>query len=151
MLDWVAGVLTSTKTATDITKVLVDMKTDAAVQAKAVELTSVLMQLQQQLMAAQMEQMNLIKRIEGLEAELKSAKKQDDLSERYMLHRFETGHHAYVLRPEFKGSEPDHYLCSRCFENGKRITLQGQRSLKCPECDSITRAQRQEPIMIRRG
>lgn len=149
MLDWVAGVLTSTKTATDITKVLVDMKTDGAVNAKAVELTTVLMQLQQQLMSAQLEQMQLIKRIDGLEAQLKEANKQDDLVERYMLHRFETGYHAYVIRPEFRGPEPEHFLCSRCFENGKRITLHGKKTLKCPECETITRAQHVESIMIR--
>lgn len=151
MLDWVAGVLTSTKTATDITKVLVDMKTDGAVQAKAVELTTVLMQLQQQLMAAQLEQMNLIKRIDGLEAELKKAHRQDDLTERYALHRFVTGHHAYTLRPEFRTNEPEHFLCSRCFENGKRITLQGERVLKCPECENIIRSQPQQPMRITRG
>lgn len=130
-----AAALASMKTATDITTALLGIKTDAAVQSKAVELTGALLQVQQQLLSAQMEQMKLIKRIDELEAELRQAQKQDDLTDRYRLHRFETGHHAYVLKPEFRGSEPEHFLCSRCFENGKRITLQGQKALRCPDCD----------------
>lgn len=142
MLDWVAGVVASAKAATDITTVLVDMKTDSAVQAKAVELTTVLMQLQQQLMTAQMEQMDLIRQIESLEAELRNARKQDELSSRYMRHQFVTGHVAYKLRPEYQDEEPELYYCSNCLEKGSTlITLHGKdKALHCPACNTNIRA-----------
>lgn len=141
MLDWVAGVLTSTKTATDITKVLVDMKTDGAVNAKAVELTSVLLQLQQQLMVAQMEQMNMLGRMQELEAKLKEAERQQLDAEQYQLHQFATGAIAYVKR-ERSTVEPLSHLCSNCFEQGQKVTLQVApgtqvvQGMKCPRCET---------------
>ncbi len=141
MLDWVAGVLTSTKTATEITKVLVDMKTDAAVNAKAVELTSVLLQLQQQLMVANMEQMELISRMQTLEAELKEAQAQLLDAERYQPHQFSTGAVAYVAKERVDG-QPILYLCSNCFERHLKVTLQvtpgnqNVQGMKCPRCET---------------
>lgn len=143
MLDWVAGVLTSTKTATDITRVLVDMRTDAAVQAKVIDLSMVLMQLQQQLMAAQSEQMNLINRIRELESALNEANQRNDKREKYQLHTFETGNVAYALKPEYAHTAIEHYLCIRCFDTGDCITMQsdGVASIwsgyKCPQCGTV--------------
>lgn len=134
MLDWFAAAVTNANAVKDISKSLVTLRDEEMIRSRVFELTTNLMELQQQLMTAQLEQMTLIKRIEELESELKKAQKQDDLTERYIRHRFETGHHAYVLRSEFQEGEPEHFLCSRCFENGLRITLQGKQVLKCPHC-----------------
>lgn len=124
MLDWVTGVLTSTKIATDITKVLVDMKTDAAVQAKAVELNAVMLQLQQQMFIAQAEQMSLLEKIQELERRLeKSAFKN-----RYALQELGNGH-VWSLKQEFQDEEIPHNCCPTCFEQGVRSILKWQTPL----------------------
>lgn len=136
MFDWFAGVLTSTKTVTEITKVLVDMKTDAAVQAKAAELNAVMLQLQQQMFIAQAEQMTLLEKVRELESRLeKSAFKN-----RYELKSFGNGH-VWSLKHEFHGEETPHDCCPTCFEQGVRSILQWQKPLGgtwtkwlCPVC-----------------
>lgn len=139
MLDWVAGVLASTKAATDITKGLVDLRTDAAVNMKAVELTGILLQLQQQLMTAQMEQMGLINKVKELEGQLEESKRRVLDIDAYELHHFPTGALAYVLSEAEVGSQRS-FLCSNCFEQGDKVSLQVvggtqvAQSMKCPRC-----------------
>ncbi|WP_312360833.1 hypothetical protein [Stutzerimonas balearica] len=136
MLDWVAGVLASTKAATDITKLLVDMKTDAAVQAKAFELNAVMLQLQQQMFIAQAEQMTLLEKVRQLETQLEK----NSFKERYVLQELGNGH-AWSLRPEFHDVEIPHYCCPTCFEQGTRSFLKSQKQPAghwtkwlCPVC-----------------
>ncbi len=140
MLDWVSGVLGSTKVASDIAKSLVDLKADAAVNSKAVELTTVLLQLQQQLMSAQMEQMALINKLREVEGELDQAKQRAFDEKAYKPHQFSTGALAYVKREAPEAGTPLAYLCTSCFEQGIKISLQvspGNQSvqaMKCPKC-----------------
>lgn len=128
-----AAALASMKTATDIATALLGLKTDAAVQSKAAELTGALLQVQQQLMTAQMEQMSMLAKIRDLEAENSRLTKQNDLRNSYQLHQFpDTGSFAYKSR---NGTEPDHYLCSTCFDAGDKVVLQpcayGYQCHKC--------------------
>lgn len=148
-----AAALASMKTATDIATALMGFKTDAAVQGKAAELTRALLQVQQQLLGAQLEQMSLIKRIELLEAELKNAKKQDELADRYMRHQFETGYVAYKLRPDYQGEQPVLYFCSNCLEKeDSLITLHGKdKVLSCPSCNTSIRATPAPPRKVIRN
>lgn len=145
-----AAAMASMKTATDIATALLGFKTDAAVQSKAVELTGALLQVQQQLLGAQVEQMKLIKQIDQLEAKLREAQKQDELVHQYQLHRFETGQNAYVLRPEFRNGEQSSYVCSLCFEKDRcAITLHtngDNEHLFCPSCRMCIRIAPARPI-----
>lgn len=149
MLDWVAGVIASTNAATDITKSLLDVKTDAAVNAKAVELTGVLLQLQQQLMSAQVEQMALMERVRTLQAELVKA----DDSARYQRHQFPSGDFAYQLKEEHRGEGALFFICSHCHENdGKQITLHEYTDsdvslLTCPSCKARIRKRPDVPYV----
>lgn len=152
MFEWFATAVASANAAKEISQSLMTLRDEEMIRSRVFDLTSSLMELQQQLMQAQLEQMDLVKRVGELESQLHQAKKVDDLNDRYELRRFEaTGHVAYALKAEYVGSEPEHYLCSRCFENGKRITLRGQNQLKCPECTTITYRERMQNLRITRG
>lgn len=152
MLDWFANAVTSIGAAKDISQSLVTLRDAEMVRSKVFDLTNSLMDLQQQLMQAQLEQMELIKRIRTLEEESQDLKQRDDVMGRYTLTTFPTGHHAYALKPEYREGETTAYLCSRCFENDKRITMQGKVVMTCPECKNSVRREPYDPasMVIRR-
>jgi len=142
MLGEMAAVLSCTKAAVDLTKGMMSLKKDVDIQAKAIELNNVLFDLQQQLMNAQLGQMQLVERIRGLETELAAQNELKKLQERYALYRFPTGTYGYNLKPEFRGDEPDHYLCSGCFEKGQRVTMHARTTdytstMTCPQCKNV--------------
>ena len=136
-----AAALASMKTATDIATALLRFKTDAAVQSQAVDLTGALLQVQQQLLGAQMEQMSQSKRIYELETLLAKRAAQEEQRARYQLHQFKGGSFAFALRPELSGEEPAHYLCSYCYAKDQLVILQPAGSTywtgyKCPGCET---------------
>ncbi|WP_339524226.1 hypothetical protein [Pseudomonas sp. EL_65y_Pfl2_R96] len=142
MLDWFSAGVTSAQTAANIAKSLLTLRDEEAVRSRVFELTQSLMELQQQLMTAQLEQMALVKRVGELESTLSKVNSRVDLESKYQRHAFETGYFAYKLKPEFQGDEPEHYLCSNCFEKGDMVTLQkgggmGWKGLKCPRCEKL--------------
>lgn len=144
MLDWMMGAYSGVKAASDITQSMLALKTDAAVTTKVVELNGVLMGLQSQLYAAQMERAALSGRIAELEAKVASYETWEQEKQRYQLHQFAEGGFAYALTQEMRGSEPTHYICSRCYEDGiKSILQRGNdgwfRALVCHRCSSVVR------------
>lgn len=141
MLDWVSNAFSSVNAAREITNSLLTLRDAEMVRHQVFDLTSNLMDLQQQMMSAQIEQMALIKRIAELESELVKVKNQTDKREHYERHVFESGYFAYKLKPDFEAGNIEHYLCSNCFERGDLVTLQVGRNLywsglKCPRCET---------------
>lgn len=139
MIDWFAGAVASMSAAKDISQSLVTLRDGEMIRSKVFELTNSLMELQQQLMNAQVEQMNLVKQVGELQTALSNAQSREDSRTRYQLHQFPMGNFAYALKPEFQGSEPEHFLCSNCFDKGDKVTLQkafgmGWAGFECPRC-----------------
>lgn len=138
-LDWFAGALASMSAAKDISQSLITLRDGEMIRAKVFELNNSLMDLQQQLMTAQIEQLELVKKVTELDKALSAAQKANDVMANYRLHRFETGALAYA--PIFLDEGvPEHYLCTNCFDKGEKVTLQnsggiGWTGLKCPRCD----------------
>lgn len=138
MMDWVMGAYSGIKAATDITQSMLTLKTDAAVTSKVIELNGVLLSLQGQLNNAQLEHTELIERIRVLETDISKFQRWDEEKARYKLHQFPSGALAYVIRPESKGDEPNHYLCSLCIEKAVKVMLQPCAiGLKCNSCEAI--------------
>lgn len=152
MFEWFATAVASANAAKEISQSLMTLRDEEMIRSRVFDLTGSLMELQQQLMQAQLEQMELVKRVGELETQLNQSQKREDLNERYELIRFEeTGHLAYALKAQHRDGEPEHFLCSRCFENGKRITLRGNKHLKCPDCGTITYKEKMQNFTITRG
>lgn len=140
MLDWFANAATSIGVAKDISQSLVNLRDAELVRSKVFELTNSLMELQQQLMNAQIEQMGLVKRITELERDIAAQQQKSLVQDRYQLHQFPTGSLAYCLKPEIKDEQPKHFLCANCFEKGDRAILQvaggrGWGGFNCQRCD----------------
>jgi hypothetical protein len=73
-----------------------------------------------------------------------SLKAWDAEKQRYHLEQVSPGAMAYVLKNEAQGTEPIHWLCASCYNNGKKSILQlGQKKMDpggrlpgwdCPSC-----------------
>lgn len=129
--------LTAAKTAFDIAKGLKDIH-DATIRNAAV------IELQEQILAAQEAQTELIQRIGSLEKEVASFEKWEATSQRYELKNLgKISAFAYMLKPEARGTEPPHYVCTKCYGERQISIIQyrpphdGRRSgFECPTCQT---------------
>lgn len=139
MLDWFAGAVESAKAVKEIGQSLLTIRDENIIRERVYDLNHNLMDLQQKLLEAQLDQMELIKRIRALEDEKAQANQSTDLKEQYVIHTFPGGDHAYVRRTD-QQSEHVHYYCSHCLETeSKAITLQGSKVMTCSKCKSAIR------------
>lgn len=135
MFEWFATAVASANAAKEISQSLMTLRDEEMIRSRVFDLTSNLMELQQQLMQAQIEQMKLVEELRGAKQALHSLEEADKQAEKYERHRFALGGFAYRLKAEFREDGALYYLCSNCFEAGKRITVHKERHrLVCPSC-----------------
>lgn len=134
----------------EIGQSLLTIRDENIIRQRVYDLNNNLMELQQKLLEAQLDQMELVKRIQDLEGEREKANQVSDLRAQYVIHTFPTSAHAYTLSSD-ETDKATRYFCSRCFEiEGKAVTLQGSRVLTCPSCKTAIRAVPQKPISTSR-
>jgi len=144
MIDWVAAAFTSARTAGDIAKSLITLRDEELVRGRVMDLTSTLMDLQQQMMQGQMEQIELVSKVARLEDALRVANQKADVLGRYELLGLGEGQVVYALKQEFQGVEPEHFCCTNCYDTGRRSVLKPQNQIggtwvrfACPACNNI--------------
>jgi hypothetical protein len=86
-------------------------------------------------------------RIRALETELADLKAWGAEKLRYEMKEVCLGATAYVLKADARGSEPIHWLCARCYQDGKKSLLQRgdkysdnagrMKGWECPVCKTI--------------
>ena|SRR5688572_17467556 len=118
------GAISGLKVAANIAKAIKDLQSLSEVQAKAIELQSVIMEAQSGTLSAQQEQFVLIDRIRALEEKVADMKAWDETKKRYSLKPTGAGSFAYALNKECETAEPAHWICTTCYENAKRSILQ---------------------------
>jgi len=128
----------------DMARALKDIN-DAATRNAAV------IELQGQILSAQMEQAKLVEHVSTLEKQIADFEKWDAEKQKYELKQISgLGAFAYMLKLEARGTEPPHWLCTQCYENRKKSVVQifgemGADSIyKCPGCTAVFRARRGE-------
>jgi hypothetical protein len=118
----------------DMAKGLKDIN-DAAIRNGAV------IELQEQILSAQSAQAALVERVGELEKEVAGFKEWDAEKKRYQLTEVGPRVFTYVMKPEASGTEPSHWICASCYQNGKKSVLQGSESAMsgwmhtCLACD----------------
>lgn len=143
MIDAISGAWSSLSAAKDIAKGLMDIKEAAAVNTKAVELTSAILDIQDKLFLARTERDTLQARIRELEAKLAEADDWEAQKSQYRLVSIHDGCHVYIEN----GQEPNRlnpppYYCPTCFINRQLVTLQSptrtaiRRHYKCAVCET---------------
>jgi ribosomal protein S6 len=120
----IIGFASGMKTAADITKALIDLKVTGEVQAKIVELQSIIMSAQSSALEAQQEQFGFQRRIEDLENEINRLKEIGEEKINYEIKQVDPGCFAYMLKLEFRKNELPMWFCIPCFDNGYKRVLQ---------------------------
>jgi hypothetical protein len=140
----IIGLASGIKTAADITKTLIDLKITGEVQAKIVELQSVIMSVQSSALEAQQDQFNFQSRISELENEVLRLKQIGDEKNNYDIKQVDPGCFAYMLKSEARNQEPPMWYCIPCFDNGFKQILQNtglddtsRYRFTCPQCSSF--------------
>ena len=135
------GAITSLKAASDIAQGLVSLKVGAEVNAKAIELQSIVMSAQSGAIAAQSEQFTMLEQIRSLKEEVANAKAWKEESQRYALIQPWDGAFTYALKEDSKRAEPPHWICAKCYQESKKSILQDngnpyldKAALICPSC-----------------
>ena len=132
MLGEIAALGSSLATAGQITRGLIELKSLSEVQGKTIELQQIIMQAQSQVMSAQAREAELLKRIAELEGRLDKVADWEQERQRYELKQIDNGAFAYVLRPDKQGDEPQHWLCTTCFERGVKSFLLSKGQSRTP-------------------
>lgn len=111
--------LSALKTALDVAKGLKGIDDAVRVNAAVIE-------LQENILAAQEAQATLVKRVGELEAEVARLKAWDGEKQRYQLTNVGSGVLAYALKDGMENGEPPHQLCTSCFQAGFKSMLNKQ-------------------------
>jgi hypothetical protein len=130
------------KAATEIIKTIVGLRDSAKILENTVELNTKILSAQQALADAQTEQTTLVQTIRQLEEEIARLKTWNDSEkQKYELKAIGGGSHAYALKESARGTEPEHWVCTQCYDDGKRSILQrmglphsGLSQYKCNRC-----------------
>jgi hypothetical protein len=129
-MSLIQGTITGLKAASDIAKSLIEIKTLSEVGGKVIELQSAIFSAQSNALTAQAEQASLVDKIRALEEEITCIKAWDSQKQRYSLESPWAGAFVYSLKESMKESEPPHWICTDCYENGKRSIIQERQNYK---------------------
>jgi hypothetical protein len=138
-ISLIQGTISSLKLARDITKSLLELKTLSEVQAKVIELQSAILSAQDNAFEANAHQTAMIEEIRNLKEEIARVKAWEEEKQRYKLINPFLGTVLYALKKECSASEPPHWICTKCYEEGRKSILNPQKKatgyvLVCPRC-----------------
>lgn len=142
----IAGALSALKAANDIAQAMIGLRDTAAFQTKLIEFQAKIIEANNAAFAAQDERAALLQQIRDLEKQVADFKAWETEKQRYQLEQIWPGATAYALKAATSGTEPIHWLCARCYQDGKKAILQlgtkasdtaGRiKSWECPICKS---------------
>jgi hypothetical protein len=115
MVAEVFGGIAALKSAFDIAKTIKDMSDAAAINAAVID-------LQNQILAAQIAQSALLDEKRGLEKKMAEFETWDAEQKKYDFKQIGYGSFAYMLKPEARGTKPPHWVCANCYGN-RRIRI----------------------------
>ena len=126
MIGEITGLVSSLKAAKDIAETMIGLRDTAAFQGKAIEFQSKILDSMSSAIAAQEERAALLQKIDALEKEVARLETWEAEKQRYELKDAGGGALAYALKEEARGSEPPHWICPQCYQDGKKSILQSE-------------------------
>ena len=142
-MSLIQGTISGLKVAGDIAKSLYDLKSISDIQGKVIELQRAILSAQSSALAANADQTAMIEQIRDLKEEIAHMKAWEEEKKRYKLVSQFGRAVVYGLKKSCSTSEPPHWICTKCYEDGRKSILnpvfdkaQGGESLICPACKS---------------
>ncbi|WP_049249292.1 hypothetical protein [Neisseria elongata] len=121
---FIANAFTGLKEAGTLLKGFSQLKTDAEVAQKTIELNQIIAAVQNDLFEAQTAYSAAVGRINELEKELMAIKDWSTEQQRYQLYELAPGSFVYRLKVEMAHGEPIHDICPQCYEQSIKSILQ---------------------------
>ena len=142
-ISLIQGTISGLKVAGDIAKSMMELKTISEVRGKVIELQSTILSAQSSALDANAKQSVLVDTIRNLKEEIARMKAWDSQKQRYQLTPIIGGTAVvYALKESMCESEPPHWICTKCYEEGKRMIIQPRKNkdgfilMVCPSCNS---------------
>ena len=117
----IQGAILGLKTAADIAKGFLQLQSLAEVQGKVIDLQSAILAAQSSALAAQSEQSSMIQLVRELEKEVAGIEAWEGEKQRYQLIAPWPGFFVYALKETSKGTEPPHWICEHCYQEGENL------------------------------
>ncbi len=115
---------------------------EAKRNAQLIEFQRVIIQLQSSIASVQIQNASLLREKEDLETQIMRMKDWDAEKQRYALVTIWEGATAYALKKSMSMGEPPHWLCTNCYQDGKKsilnetVSAKNFRAASCPVCKS---------------
>lgn len=141
MVVGISDAIGALKSAYDVAKALKNINDRVALNAAIIDLQEKILDAQDAAFAARENETALVKRIDDLEQAVARTKAWDGQKEQYSLVNVGSSCFAYLKKPEMRGGETAHYLCTTCFDAGKKAILHHMEvrtmgdQLACPTCN----------------
>jgi hypothetical protein len=141
----IASAASALKTAIDIGRTALGLRDTASIRTKVTEMQGEISSALASAIAAQQDQIAILKHVGELEKEIADLKTWEAEKRRYSLRELPPGVFVRALKPEMAGGEPPHFICETCFQRGKKRILNSDEErngiyhLKCHECDTTLR------------
>lgn len=138
----IQSTITGLKAAGDIAKSFLELKSISEVQGKVIELQSAILAAQSSALSANAAQSAMVDEIRQLKEEIARMKAWDTQKQRYKLASPWDGSVVYGLKESMSEGEPAHWICTKCYEDGRKSILNpirrddGRYVLACPVCDA---------------
>lgn len=148
MATFIANAFAGLKEAGSLLKGFNQLKTEAEVAQKTIELNQIIAAVQSDLFDAQTAYSAAIGRIDELEKELVAVKDWAAEKQRYQLHQLAPGAFTYRLKPGMENGEPVHDICPQCYQQGIKSVLQfvgyekAFHKYSCSKCQTIIMGER---------
>lgn len=141
------GTISGINKAVELIKAINNLDRSVEINQITIELQDVILAAQSNAFSALGEQQVLLEKIGELEKEIANMKAWETEKQKYELRRVGHGAFAYVIKDSMKGTEPAHWICATCYENGKKSVLQSAAEkgkgffTTCHACKSHIEAQ----------
>jgi hypothetical protein len=142
----IATALSSVKTISDLTSLILKSKVTDAVRDNSIELQSAVIALQTAITGIQAQNYELLNENNQLKQQLADLKKWETEAQKYTLEEIAPGVLAYVFKSGPESITPIHWLCANCYQNKEKSILQrGRKSgvlgtpVSCPRCKTHLR------------
>jgi len=141
-MNEIAALLSSFSHLQNIAKTLLNLRDKAKLNEKIIELQSVIITAQTQVMSIQQDSTALETRVRELEAECMRLKDWSAEKQNYTCRRIARGVFAYLQKEAVSNFQDAHKYCCNCFDQGEKSLLQQTTKpleeftvrLVCPRC-----------------
>ncbi len=131
--------ISSIKLAVEISKSIINLRQVSGAKRELNELYEALLAANRSAFEADAHQAAMIEKIRNLKEELARIKAWEDQKPRYKLVSAWQGAVLYALKETYSSSEPPHWICTNCYEDGRKSILNPFWNghffvVSCPTC-----------------